>query len=147
LPPKFAAQIAKKSNRNLRRAILMLETCKMDQYPFQQGQKIQSPEWEDFLQGVATQIIAEQSPKRLLQIRTKLYELLVHCIPPDLIIKKLTLILLENVDMNIKYQLTKWAAFYEHRLQQGSKPIFHLEAFVAKFMAIYKDYLIQRNMV
>ena len=30
----------------------------------------------------------------------------------------------------------------EHRLQQGSKPIFHLEAFVAKVMAVYKQHLI-----
>jgi len=36
----------------------------------------------------------------------------------------------------------RWAAFYEHRLQLGSKPIFHLEAFVAKFMSIYKRFLI-----
>lgn len=33
------------------------------------------------------------------------------------------------------------AAYYEHRLQQGSKAIFHLEAFVAKFMAVYKRFL------
>ena len=33
------------------------------------------------------------------------------------------------------------AAFYEHRLQLGQKPIYHLEAFVAKFMYIYKSFL------
>lgn len=33
------------------------------------------------------------------------------------------------------------AAFYEHRLQLGSKAIYHLEAFVAKFMAIYKKFM------
>jgi replication factor C subunit 3/5 len=32
------------------------------------------------------------------------------------------------------------AAFYEHRLQEGQKAIFHLEAFVAKFMAGYKQW-------
>lgn len=35
-----------------------------------------------------------------------------------------------------------WAAFYEHRMVTGSKEIFHLEAFVAKFMSIYKQFLI-----
>jgi replication factor C subunit 3/5 len=30
----------------------------------------------------------------------------------------------------------------EHRLQCGTKAIFHLEAFVAKFMAIYKRFLL-----
>lgn len=29
----------------------------------------------------------------------------------------------------------------EHRMQMGSKAIFHLEAFVAKFMSIYKRYV------
>ncbi len=32
------------------------------------------------------------------------------------------------------------AARFEHRLQMGSKPIFHLEAFAAKVMAIYKKW-------
>jgi len=28
-------------------------------------------------------------------------------------------------------------------MQQGSKPIFHLEAFVAKFMSLYKQFLLE----
>jgi len=145
LPPHFAALIAKKSNRNLRKALLMLETCKMDQYPFVQGQKIQLPEWEEFIQGLALQITGEQSPKRLLLVRNKVYELLVQCIPAEMILKKLTQVLLENADTYLRYELTHWAAFYEHRIQQGSKPIFHIEAFVAKYMSVYKSYIIKRN--
>jgi replication factor C subunit 3/5 len=34
--------------------------------------------------------------------------------------------------------VTGLAAQYEHRLQEGQKAIFHLEAFVAKFMSAYK---------
>eukprot|EP01125_Pyxidicula_operculata_P000977 TRINITY_DN10851_c0_g1_i1.p1 TRINITY_DN10851_c0_g1~~TRINITY_DN10851_c0_g1_i1.p1 ORF type:complete len:357 (+),score=63.16 TRINITY_DN10851_c0_g1_i1:36-1106(+) len=144
---QFATLIAKKSNRNLRRAILMLETCKLEQFPFQDNQKIPIPDWEIFIQGVAMQMIAEQSPKRLLAVRGKLYELLVHCIPPEVIMKKLAMVLIENVDNNLKYEVTKWAAFYEHRINEGSKAIFHMEAFVAKFMAIYKEFLITHKMV
>ena len=33
------------------------------------------------------------------------------------------------------------AAYYEHRLQLGSKAINHLEALVAKFMALYKKFM------
>lgn len=36
-----------------------------------------------------------------------------------------------------------WAAFYEQRMQAGQKHIFHLEAFVAKFMSIYKAWAIR----
>ncbi len=35
-------------------------------------------------------------------------------------------------------QVCAYAAFFEHRLQQGQKAIIHLEAFVARFMALYK---------
>ena len=35
-------------------------------------------------------------------------------------------------------QVIEWAATYEHRLQEGQKAIFHLEAFVAKVMSVYK---------
>ena len=49
--------------------------------------------------------------------------------------------LIPNLDDSIKGQVVQWAAFYEHRIALGSKEIFHLEAFIAKFMAIYKKYL------
>lgn len=32
-------------------------------------------------------IIQEQSPQRVMDVRTKLYELLSHCIPPTVILK------------------------------------------------------------
>lgn len=35
----------------------------------------------------ATLIVEQQTPQRLLEIRARLYELLTHCIPPEIIIK------------------------------------------------------------
>lgn len=69
-------------------------------------------------------------------MRQKLYELLSHCIPPDVILKTLVLNLFPMLDSNLKEEVAHWAAFYENRLQHGSKDIFHLEGFVAKFMSI-----------
>ena len=46
------------------------------------------------------------------------------------------------LDSELKHEVGFWAAHYERKLQLGSKPIFPLEAFVAKFMAIYKSFLI-----
>lgn len=48
--------------------------------------------------------------------------------------------LVSNIDGQLKPEVTQVAAFYEHRLQLGQKAIFHLEAFVAKFMSIYKKF-------
>lgn len=49
--------------------------------------------------------------------------------------------LVSNCDGALKAEVTQMAAYYEHRMQLGSKPIFHLEAFTAKFMSIYKRFL------
>lgn len=62
LTPQFATLIAKKSNRNLRRAILMLETCKAEQYPFVQGQRIPVPDWEAFLVTLAQRVRPPRPP-------------------------------------------------------------------------------------
>ncbi len=48
---------------------------------------IAKPDWEVYCGKVADLVLSEQSPKRLLEVRGKLYELLSHCIPPTVIIK------------------------------------------------------------
>ncbi len=45
------------------------------------------------------------------------------------------------IDDALKADVIKWSAFYEHRIRMGTKVIFHLEAFVAKFMRILEEYL------
>ncbi|ELR24424.1 replication factor C (activator 1) 3, putative [Acanthamoeba castellanii str. Neff] len=142
LPPELARSIAVQSDRNLRKAILMLQATHTAKYPFEKGQRVEMTDWEEFIVRLAQFIIDEQSPKRLMDVRNQLYELLSHCIPPEVIIKKLALELLKKLDTSVKYEVIRWAAFYEHRMQMGSKAIFHLEAFVAKFMSIYKRFLI-----
>lgn len=86
-------------------------------------------------------MIQEQSPARLLQVRAKLYELIAHCIPADVILKNLVVGLLKMVDVGIKRDILKIASEYDFRLRVGVKSIFHLEAFVAKFFSVYKRYL------
>jgi replication factor C subunit 3/5 len=49
--------------------------------------------------------------------------------------------LISNCDGQLKTEVVQTAAYYEHRLQMGQKAIYHLEAFVAKFMAIYKRFM------
>lgn len=141
LPHEMALKVAEKSGRNLRRALLMCEACRVQQYPFNIDKEISEPDWEIYLRETATMIAQQQSPKRLLEVRARLYELLTHCIPPDIIMKGLLKDLLAVCDGQLKAEVVQCAAFYEHRLQQGQKAIYHLEAFVAKFMAIYKRFL------
>lgn len=86
-------------------------------------------------------MVAEQSPRKILEIRNRLYELLTHAIPCDLIFKGLLQESIKNCDLQLKADLATMAAEYEHRMHRGSKAIFHLEAFVARFMSIYKKWM------
>lgn len=147
LPSELSKRIAEKSDRNLRRAILMLQACKVQQYPFTNTQTIPELDWQMYLKETATQILHEQSPAKLAQIRERLYELIAQGIPPDMIFKGLVQYLTKNCDMSIKAKILKNASLYEYRMQQGSKHIFHLEAFVAQFMAIYKAFLQQMSVM
>jgi replication factor C subunit 3/5 len=141
LPPGLAAKIAAQSGRNVRRALLMLEAAKVAQYPFTQSQAVPSMDYERYIGTVAVDIAKEQSPRALLLVRARLYELLVNCIPADVVIKRLLAEMLGKVapaaDI-VKHELAAWAAHYEHRLQLGSKELFHIEAMVARFMAVIK---------
>jgi len=141
LPDELAERLATQSERNLRRAILSFEATKAKQYPFQPDTKVEQTDWEAFISLIVKEILEEQSPKTLQSVRNKLYELLAHCIPPELILRSLTCELLRKVDSSVKAELAEAAAMYEHRMQQGTKPIYHLEAFVAKFMSIYRRFL------
>ena len=103
---------------------------------------IPPPDWEALISQVAGEIMAEHTPARILQVRAKLYDLLTHCIPPTTILKTLTFKLIPMVDDALKSDVIKWSAFFEHRIRMGTKVIFHLEAFVAKFMRIVEEHLI-----
>jgi replication factor C subunit 3/5 len=144
LPNSVAINLARESDRNLRKALLMLEATKVQSAgngAIPDNQFLPTADWEVYIRQLATDITKEQSPQTLMIARDKLYELLVNCIPASTILKSLTGELLNNLDDSVKLEVIEWAAFYEHRLNTGSKDIFHLEAFVAKFMAIYKKYL------
>mmetsp|Transcript_15777 Transcript_15777/g.36531 ORF Transcript_15777/g.36531 Transcript_15777/m.36531 type:complete len:374 (-) Transcript_15777:123-1244(-) len=144
LPNSVAIKLARESNRNLRKALLMLEAAKVQSAGngvISENQNLPTADWEVYIKQLAVDITKEQSPQTLMLARDKLYELLVNCIPASTILKSLTGDLVNNLDDSVKLEVIEWAAFYEHRLSTGSKDIFHLEAFVAKFMAIYKKYL------
>nr|CAB3265536.1 replication factor C subunit 3-like [Phallusia mammillata] len=141
LPPELGRRIVVASKRNLRRALLMCETCRVQQYPFTADQTIMEPDWEIYLRETANAIVSEQSPKRLLEVRQRLYELLTKCIPADVIMKGIYNELMHNCDGTLKSEVTQLVAQYEHRTHIGQKDIYHIEAFVAKFMSVYKQFL------
>eukprot|EP00055_Hartaetosiga_balthica_P015969 m.98380 g.98380 ORF g.98380 m.98380 type:complete len:355 (+) comp9009_c0_seq1:108-1172(+) len=143
---EFAQRVVKASHRNLRRALLMVEATAAQSRSakvMDESSQIQLPDWEIFLKDTASAIVREQSASQLLEVRKRLYELLSHCIPADIIMKGLTKELITNCDTQLKVSVISCAAEFEFRLRAGQKEIFHLEAFVAKFMSLYKKYLLE----
>ncbi|KAI7217096.1 Replication factor C subunit [Hortaea werneckii] len=134
-------RIARDSGRNLRRALLMFEAVHAQNDNVSEKTAIPPPDWEALIDVIAREMVEERSPARILQVRAKLYDLLTHCIPATTILKALTFKLMPKIDDSIKSDIVRWSAFYEHRIKTGSKVIFHLEAFVAKFMRVYEGNL------
>jgi replication factor C subunit 3/5 len=142
LPAEFAHQIAVASERNLRRALLMLEASKVQAGPagMRADQTVARADWQTFITQMAAEIVARQSPEQLLACRSKFYELLTNCIPPEVILKQLSVELLAKTDQALVMRVCREAAFYEHRIRKGQKPIFHLEAFAAKYMTVHSQW-------
>jgi replication factor C subunit 3/5 len=112
LPEDVANEIITDANGNMRKAILVFEAMKMQSYArsitFSLGyrdlcglksrpdlsisQPIAKPDWETYCYKVADMIIQEQTPQRVMEVRTKLYELLSHCIPATVVLKVRTLL-------------------------------------------------------
>ncbi|CAE6535774.1 unnamed protein product [Rhizoctonia solani] len=146
IPDEAAARVIQDSKGNLRRAILVLEAMKMQSPDLNATTQIVKPDWETYCYKVADLILQEQSPQRVMDIRAKIYELLSHCIPPTVIMKTIAERLLEVVDDAIKPDIIHWAAVYELRMRQGSKKIYHMEAWIIKVMSIYKHFFYGMDM-
>lgn len=67
LPDPLRQRIAQTSERNLRRALLCFETCKMAQYPFTDNQPVQMTDWEMYIQVCCSLAVPMPVPPHKLQ--------------------------------------------------------------------------------
>ena len=140
LPASLAYTIATRSAHNMREAILALEACKANNYPFVDGQAIPLG-WHGVLEELAAEILEDPSPKRLFLVRGKLQKLLVESVPPKLVLQKLVELFLKGIHANIKRDVYYWHAYYDKRLPAGASALLKLEEFIAKFMSIHRKSL------
>lgn len=132
-PPELLQRIATTTKWNLRDALLTFERCKNDRYPFTADQPVHLADWRAFVRRLARQIAAAQTPASLKDARAALYQLLTNCIPGETILLELTRELLACKD-SARTLTVKNAVVFDQRLRAGNKEIYHLEAFVARFM-------------
>lgn len=141
LAPELCLKIAEKSGRDVRRAILLLETMHVqaNSATLPKDMSIPREAWDMAIDKVAKKILQEQSPKMAMEVRGNIYELMAACLPSDFIMKELLFKLIaEQRHDAVKQKAIAAAAHFESTLRQGSKDIFHIEAFILRFMADYR---------
>lgn len=112
LPDNISSDIARNADGNVRKAILVLETLRVQSPDLSGPVAIAQPDWQVYCERTADMIVSEQSPARLLEVRGRLYELLVHAIPASLIFKTLAHDIVRRVDESLRASIIEKAAFY-----------------------------------
>ncbi|PRT56384.1 Replication factor C subunit 5 [Wickerhamiella sorbophila] len=131
--------ISEKSNRNLRRALLMLETMYARSEKIDASTQVPLTDWQLMIDRIAQSIVKSRTVQQLASVRKDYYELLTHCIPETVILKELLFALLPRVSAVAGKNIVDAAALYDHRLRLGNKGIYHLEAFTASTMRILEE--------
>lgn len=72
----------------------------------------ESLDWEMAIAKVAKLILEEQTPARLLMVRSHLYDIITKCIQSSVIIKRLTFFLIDKMDEPMKLKVIERAAFH-----------------------------------
>lgn len=151
LPPNLALSISVQTRRNMRAAIMTLQTARLKSPNLHSMKALPRPDYEAFIGEIAQDVVKEQSPQNLRQIRTKLYELLTKGITSDIIFINLCREFLKaeqsrsTLPEPIKPTVLRYAVIFEGRCREGSKPIIHLEAFLARVMALIKGNMIKQS--
>jgi hypothetical protein len=89
LPTPVAARLGANCARNLRRALLMFESTVVASGPtgLTPATPFATADWETYVTLLAADVSRDPTPKGLLAARAKIYDLLVNCIPADVIMK------------------------------------------------------------
>ena len=101
-PAHVSLLLARLSGGNLRRALLSFEALVVQDNTFSRIKRdaaeteninktenldvVPRPDWEKYCSKVAERILSDQTPDRLYEVRGMLYELLVHCIPANVVL-------------------------------------------------------------
>ncbi|CAM9401428.1 unnamed protein product [Ectocarpus sp. 12 AP-2014] len=130
-------RIVESSGRSISRAMYMAKSGNADRMP-----------WVKYIESVCRGVFLEQSPRKLIDVRDSLNELLAAGVPASVVIKTLTHELVGHPSLDgedgVKRDIVKCAAVYEHRVCVGSRNILHMEAFVASFMDLYKRHTVSQ---
>jgi|UniRef100_A0A6C0BL17 replication factor C subunit 3/5 len=127
-------QIASIAKRNLLKAMNLLQYLRLVHVEFLNRNHPIS--WmgininDQYIIMLAQQLMTLQTPQEILRLRETMYDLLVQCIDPVVVLKGIFEVIFAQVKHDSqKHQLVDLLIKCENTLKQGSKPIYHLECF------------------
>lgn len=133
--------IIAQSDRNLRRAILMLQAFACSQETGRSNAML-SFKWIALIETLAHKLGDSQTAKKMTEVRATLNQLMKHLIPPEVILRLLTMKLVSKcLDDDARGKLIRIAAQIDHRIALGSRPIIHLELFIFQYMSLFRSSL------
>lgn len=101
--------------------------------------------WEDIIVDIVNLIMYKYNDKKKLysnikKIREKFYILFITNISTSIIIKKIMIKLLEKVNnIKTKYDIIYTTSIFENRLNQGTRHIIHIEAYVIRLIYLLNN--------
>ena len=98
------------------------------------------PEYVKAIRLICEDIVKDQSAAKLKALRDPLLKLLINGVPCDVIILNMVKELCAVYkNEEVKRQFIYWASFYDNRVQNGTKALFHMEALMARYMLIVSE--------
>lgn len=139
LSVKDYREILNKSNNNINIALWLLE--------FKKHGCVYDSNWTYIINDIANLIIDKKNYNTkkmntvIVQLRKYFYILFITNIKFQVIIRRLMLKLLKNyTDIKLKYYIIETTSIFEKRINEGTRYIIHLEAYVLRLILLLSNY-------
>jgi replication factor C subunit 3/5 len=139
-------QIAQYSKRNLLKAINTLQFLHLNDPTYLSKRSLIRFDTintvDIYLSDLIECLIGIKDASGVLQIRERLYDLLVQCVDPVRLLKNIFEGLFEHVKKHAPekgHKLVQILSKYENTLRQGSKPVYHIEGFCMSVIVLLNN--------
>ncbi|EPR78488.1 DNA replication factor C [Spraguea lophii 42_110] len=132
---KSLQKLIESSEGNIRRILCFLELRKINEEKKQNFYL----DWEHKALDVVHLVKTQHDSSTVLEIRQLLYDILVQTISADNILDFLLKNIIKNISFIQRLEIIEAASKYSERIKLGTKPIFHLEAFIVTVMCILAE--------
>ena len=125
-------EIIKNSEKNINKLLLFYELS------YQNGKYLKYEDYITIKIGEIINLINSGKVENIIEIRSKLYDLMAKNIYKDNIYKYITNYYIgkDNFSIELKSQIISLAATYQHRGTKGYREIIHLEAYLINIMKL-----------